>query len=299
MDVETSPPRGSIKAYKVILLGDGGVGKTSFFSLHGGEDPFGSNSVKVRRLTLDAMRGKVQENDVTQEKDVMGGNDLIQANMREKDVMQEKDVMRGNDLIHLTLWDTNGQERFGGLRDGWFIGKFPMPRGPIYLLTAIPTQGTHAAIVMYDVTSRTSWRNVFLLWLKDLNRVVGAEVPIVLLGNKVDIRPEKPVFKVDREVSRFLDRRSHQRVRTSWVKKVVLRVYMIFKKRLGKDMAKLCAQYIIRSRRQIEWNDVSSPFVHDMYYEISCKTSSRQELEQPLMFLARVLTGRLDSFSLL
>merc|ERR1712232_677291 len=68
------------------------------------------------------------------------------------------------------VWDTAGQEKFGGLRDGYYI------------------QG-QAAIIMFDVTSRTTYKNV-PNWHRDLVRVCP-NIPIVLCGNKVDVKDRK------------------------------------------------------------------------------------------------------------
>jgi len=72
--------------------------------------------------------------------------------------------------IVFNVWDTAGQEKFGGLRDGYYI------------------QG-QCAIVMFDVTSRITYKNV-PTWHKDLVRVCE-NIPIVLCGNKVDIKDRK------------------------------------------------------------------------------------------------------------
>lgn len=82
-----------------------------------------------------------------------------------------------------------GQEKFGGLRDGYYIGG-------------------QAAIIMFDVTSRITYKNV-PTWHRDLTRVCENvrlsvfllsfalahfiflflnQIPIVLVGNKVDVQ---------------------------------------------------------------------------------------------------------------
>ena len=63
-----------------------------------------------------------------------------------------------------------GQEKFGGLRDGYYIGG-------------------QAAIIMFDVTSRETYNKV-ATWHRDLVRVCE-NVPIVLVGNKVDEKDRK------------------------------------------------------------------------------------------------------------
>lgn len=69
--------------------------------------------------------------------------------------------------ICFNVWDTAGQEKFGGLRDGYYI------------------QG-QCGIIMFDVTARITYKNV-PNWHRDLERVCE-NIPIVLCGNKVDVK---------------------------------------------------------------------------------------------------------------
>jgi len=118
----------------MILVGDGGVGKTTFVKRHlTGEFEkkyIATLGVEVHPLKFFTNRGPIIFN----------------------------------------IWDTAGQEKFGGLRDGYYI------------------QG-QAAIVMFDVTSRITYKNV-PNWHRDLIRVCE-NIPIVLVGNKVDIKDRK------------------------------------------------------------------------------------------------------------
>jgi small GTP-binding protein len=74
--------------------------------------------------------------------------------------------------IVFNVWDTAGQEKFGGLRDGYYI------------------QG-QCGIIMFDVTARITYKNV-PNWHRDLERVCE-NIPIVLCGNKVDVKVRLPV----------------------------------------------------------------------------------------------------------
>jgi GTP-binding nuclear protein Ran len=76
--------------------------------------------------------------------------------------------------ICFNVWDTAGQEKFGGLRDGYYI------------------QG-QCGIIMFDVTSRITYKNV-PNWHRDLERVCE-NIPIVLCGNKVDVKVRRFVLK--------------------------------------------------------------------------------------------------------
>lgn len=120
--------------FKLVLVGDGGVGKTTFVKRHlTGEFEKKYNAtvgVEVHPLQFQTNRG----------------------------------------LIVYNVWDTAGQEKFGGLRDGYYIGG-------------------QCAIIMFDVTSRITYKNV-PNWHKDLVRVCE-NIPIVLCGNKVDVKDRK------------------------------------------------------------------------------------------------------------
>ncbi|BEI86811.1 hypothetical protein CcaverHIS002_0701570 [Cutaneotrichosporon cavernicola] len=79
-------------------------------------------------------------------------------------------VLTNQGTICFNVWDTAGQEKFGGLRDGYYI------------------QG-QCGIIMFDVTSRITYKNV-PNWHRDLERVCE-NIPIVLCGNKVDVKERK------------------------------------------------------------------------------------------------------------
>jgi GTP-binding nuclear protein Ran len=123
--------------FKLLLLGDGGVGKTTFMKRHLGEDfdhkyrpsrPWtGSLRAEVWRIVFYANHGPIQFN----------------------------------------CWDSAGQEKFGGLRDGHYVN-------------------TQCAILMFDVGSRISYKNI-PNWYRDVVRVCEGPVPTVMCGNKVDI----------------------------------------------------------------------------------------------------------------
>jgi len=120
--------------FKLVLVGDGGVGKTTFVKRHlTGEFEkkyIATLGVEVHPLKFMTNRGPICFN----------------------------------------VWDTAGQEKFGGLRDGYYI------------------QG-QCAVVMFDVTSRVTYKNV-PNWYRDLIRVCD-NIPIVLVGNKVDVKDRK------------------------------------------------------------------------------------------------------------
>ncbi|KAG2470731.1 AGRD1 protein, partial [Polypterus senegalus] len=121
-------------AHWLVLVGDGGTGKTTFVKRHlTGEFEkkyVATLGVEVHPLVFHTNRGPIKFN----------------------------------------VWDTAGQEKFGGLRDGYYIQ-------------------AQCAIIMFDVTSRVTYKNV-PNWHRDLVRVCE-NIPIVLCGNKVDIKDRK------------------------------------------------------------------------------------------------------------
>jgi len=125
---------GGMPEFKLILIGDGGVGKTTFVKRHvSGEFEkkyVATMGVEVRPLRFHTTFGEIQYN----------------------------------------VWDTAGQEKLGGLRDGYYIAG-------------------ECAIIMFDVTSRITYKSV-PNWHRDLTRVCE-RIPIVLCGNKTDVKDRK------------------------------------------------------------------------------------------------------------
>ena len=182
--------------FKLVLVGDGGTGKTTFVKRHlTGEFEkkyVATLGVEVHPLVFHTNRGPIRFN----------------------------------------VWDTAGQEKFGGLRDGYYI------------------QG-QCAIIMFDVTSRVTYKNV-PNWHRDLVRVCE-NIPIVLTGNKVDIKDRKVKAK-----SIVFHRKKNLQVRIwNW-------------------RASICCAIIVN-------------FGLFQYYDISAK--SNYNFEKPFLWLARKLIG--------
>jgi small GTP-binding protein len=78
-----------------------------------------------------------------------------------------KSLPINNYIVKLQAWDTAGQERYAGVR-------------PIYY------RGAKGALLVFDITMRQSFVNVEK-WLDQIRKFSGADVPIILVGNKIDL----------------------------------------------------------------------------------------------------------------
>jgi len=120
---------------KLILVGDGGVGKTTFVKL------LRINAFEQRYVaTLGVEVHRIR-------------------------------VTRGEKEVCLNCWDTAGQEKFGGLRDGYYI------QGDI-------------AIAMFDLTSEITLKHMEK-WISDVARILVG-VPLFIVGNKTDCQKIPP-----------------------------------------------------------------------------------------------------------
>jgi len=129
-----------VKKFKVVLLGEGSVGKTSLFMqfCHG---EFEAAHKSTLQATYDTKRINLAD----------------------------------NTRVDLAIWDTAGQERFHSL-------------GHIYYRNA---QG---AVLVYDITDSNSFTRV-QNWVKELRKMLGADVVLVIVGNKMDLEKSRVVKK--------------------------------------------------------------------------------------------------------
>uniref|UniRef100_A0A6V3JWJ8 Ras-related protein Rab-21 n=1 Tax=Lotharella globosa TaxID=91324 RepID=A0A6V3JWJ8_9EUKA len=126
-------------AFKVVLLGEGRVGKTSLCLRY------------------------VQNSFSDKQKSTITATYL------------DKFLNIGQKSVKLMIWDTAGQERFHAL-------------GPIYYRDA------NGALLVYDITDRDSFRKV-RNWVKELRKIVGKDIVLCIVGNKVDLEKKRQVDK--------------------------------------------------------------------------------------------------------
>ena len=119
-----------MNTFKIVLFGDGGVGKTTFVKKHLTGD-FEKRYIATLGVEVHPLRFHTNYG-----------------------------------TICFNIWDCAGQEKFGGLRDGYYI----------------QSQG---AILMFDSTSRITFNNL-PKWLPTYTRV-AQNTPIILCRTKCDL----------------------------------------------------------------------------------------------------------------
>lgn len=72
-----------------------------------------------------------------------------------------------NKKIYLTIWDTAGQEKFRSITKNYY-------------------KGANGIMIIYDVTDRQSFIEVEG-WIKTINECVTTDIPIIIIGNKIDL----------------------------------------------------------------------------------------------------------------
>jgi len=129
--------------FKVVLLGEGRVGKTSLLVRY----IYGTYSDRQQST--------------------------IQASYL------EKRLTIGSTSLSLAIWDTAGQEKFHAL-------------APIYY------RDSNAALIVYDITDRTSFMKL-QSWVSELRKIVGKDIILCFAANKEDLRTKQQVPRSEAE----------------------------------------------------------------------------------------------------
>ncbi|MFX0117005.1 MAG: Rab family GTPase [Candidatus Hodarchaeota archaeon] len=131
---------------KIILLGDGAVGKTSLIS----------------RFVEGRFEGSYK---------ATLGVDLF-----------HKTIKLANGSVTLNIWDIAGQKSFASVRSSFY-------------------QGAMGALLVFDLTRLSSFENI-PMWIDDLQDSGMHKAPVILLGNKKDLKDFRVIPK--ESVSEFI-----------------------------------------------------------------------------------------------
>uniref|UniRef100_A0A8C4ZHI7 RAS and EF-hand domain containing 2 n=1 Tax=Gadus morhua TaxID=8049 RepID=A0A8C4ZHI7_GADMO len=86
---------------------------------------------------------------------------------------QMKKLLVDGEKTTLQIWDTAGQERFRCIARSYF-------------------RKANGVLLLYDVTSESSFLNV-RAWMEQIQDSTEGQIPMCIIGNKVDLREERPV----------------------------------------------------------------------------------------------------------
>ncbi|KAJ3596441.1 hypothetical protein NHX12_002848 [Muraenolepis orangiensis] len=85
---------------------------------------------------------------------------------------QMKKMLVDGERTTLQIWDTAGQERFRCIARSYF-------------------RKANGVLLLYDVTSESSYLNV-RAWVEQIQESTDGQIPMCIIGNKVDLRDEHP-----------------------------------------------------------------------------------------------------------
>ena len=87
--------------------------------------------------------------------------------------MKKMEINKKN--YQIVLFDTAGQERYKSIA-----------------LNVL--KETHGIILMYDITNKTTFESI-TDWINNIKDLKGADFPLILVGNKIDLEEERKVNK--------------------------------------------------------------------------------------------------------
>ncbi|KAH3766890.1 GTP-binding nuclear protein Ran [Pelomyxa schiedti] len=142
------------RQFKCVLIGDGGVGKSAY----------------VRRFATGDFRAAY--------------NSTIGVEVH------NVEVNTSHGLVTFNVWDTSGQEKVSlNILEVFYLVSFVAFYNCYPGLRDAYYAGADCAIVMFDVTNKSTLRNA-VRWHRDLCRICGDTIPVVWCGNKVDLNSE-------------------------------------------------------------------------------------------------------------
>ncbi|KAL3102251.1 hypothetical protein niasHS_003660 [Heterodera schachtii] len=147
----------TIRAFKVVLLGEGAVGKTSLMVRYT-EDKFNSEHVST-----------------------------VQAAFASKTL-----ALGGAARVELAIWDTAGQERFHALGPIYYRDSQGLCQTLLAYFTQFPPFS--GALLVYDISDQKSFDRV-KNWVKELRSMLADKVVIFIIGNKIDLARHRTVPK--------------------------------------------------------------------------------------------------------
>ncbi|KAK5163053.1 GTP-binding nuclear protein gsp1/Ran [Saxophila tyrrhenica] len=163
-----------ILTFKLVLIGDGGIGKVSSMVLiHVGQQ------LRLRLAPSEEQMLKVAYNRQTTFVKRHETGELRKTYIATQGAeVRQLRFATNRGPIQFDVWDTAGQEKFGPLRETYY-------------------HGAQCAIIMFDLTAPTTLRNI-PSWTYDARKGRQYDIPIVVVGNKVDMTGEITLEQIAR-----------------------------------------------------------------------------------------------------
>jgi len=140
-------------SFKLIMLGDGAVGKTSI----------------VNRFIKKAFK--------------VDYSHTIGVDIHNHEINLNEDTQ-----VMLAIWDVAGQESYNFMRSQFYYG-------------------TDGVILCFDLTRADTFDHIYD-WLVEVKKLIGQEVPFILIGNKVDLIMDVGEVVPQEEIENFVEKRN-------------------------------------------------------------------------------------------
>lgn len=82
-----------------------------------------------------------------------------------------KKIIIGDYKISVNVWDIAGQERFQNMRFAYY-------------------KGAQGVIIVGDLSRKQTFKQIKQFWVPDLFKYIPKSIPVILLANKSDLKPE-------------------------------------------------------------------------------------------------------------
>ncbi|CAE6526295.1 unnamed protein product, partial [Rhizoctonia solani] len=128
----------------------------------------GANPPQVKQVCYVSLPWESFQRNMNQ----VGPDSLIRPRLTDPAIFENyvAEIRLDGKPVQLALWDTAGQEEYERLR-------------PLSYAKA------HVILIAFSVDTPDSLDNVTVKWVEEVRNICGAQIPIILVGCKADLRP--------------------------------------------------------------------------------------------------------------
>ncbi|KAJ3550946.1 hypothetical protein NMY22_g119 [Coprinellus aureogranulatus] len=111
--------------------------------------------------------------------------------------------------VHLALWDTAGQEEYEvGLDDP----RVTLTERRSQRLRPMSYSKSHVILIAFSIDTPDSLENVTTKWIEEVRSICGPTIPVILVGCKMDLRPENEEHETPGVQSKWVTKEHGERV---------------------------------------------------------------------------------------